>query len=75
MSNIIKSGAWYFRIDPSNSKNLQRATNPNSGFSNVTQFNGAEIYDLTEGSKDGEVYADTSNGRWVRLPSGNIKKV
>lgn len=64
---------FFYRINPSNDKELQRSSNGSSGWSRVCGFNDAHIYDLSvSGDK---IIANTSNGTFVREHSGVVHKL
>ena len=74
MAQTVKAGAYLYRINPSNDKELQRCSIGASSWSRVCDFNGYHILDLLLASngKDIEVYTDRYN--YVREYSGNIRK-
>ena len=75
MAQIVKSGSFLYRINPSNDKELQRCSiGATNGWSRVCDFNGNHILDLllAGNGKDIEVYTDRYV--YVRDFSGGIHK-
>ena len=74
MANTVRVGAFLYRINPSNDKEMQRCPMGGSSWSRVTEFNGNHILDLllAPNGKDIEVYTD----RYVYIHdhSGGIRK-
>lgn len=73
MAQSVRIGSFIYRINPSNDKELQRATLGSNGWSRVCEFGGNHILDLLLASngKDIEVYTDRYN--YIREASGNIR--
>lgn len=75
MAQLVKAGAWYYRIDPKNSKYLQRSTqSDDKSFSHYTEFSGADILDLSTAGNGSDVIVETSKGRWVKENGNSFRK-
>ena len=48
MANTVRVGAFLYRINPSNDKEMQRCPIGGNSWSRVTEFNGNHILDLDE---------------------------
>ena len=74
MANTVRVGAFLYRINPSNDKEMQRCPMGGNSWSRVTEFNGNHILDLllAPNGKDIEVYTD----RYVYIcdNSGGVRK-
>ncbi|MDD7067017.1 MAG: hypothetical protein SOU49_04740 [Sodaliphilus pleomorphus] len=72
MARECKAGNWLFRINPSNDKELQRATIGSSCYSLLwTAPNGERILDINPNGEDVDIQTDRHN--YVRLKSGGVK--
>lgn len=74
MAQTVRIGAFLYRINPNNDKELQRCSIGATSWSRVCEFNGYHILDLLLASngKDIEVYTDRYI--YVREYSGGIRK-
>lgn len=71
MSSIVKAGSWYFRVDPHDSKQLQRSFDVNDHWSVVCRV-ASEILDIDASGED--VVISTKAGIYIRDKSGNVYK-
>lgn len=71
MASTIKAGNWYYRINPSNHKELQRTNVLGQTFFRYAECGGAEIFDLS--TKGDDLILETSSGKWC-LPKGGMLK-
>ena len=74
MANTVRVGAFLYRINPNNDKEMQRCPIGGNSWSRVTEFNGNHILDmlLAPNGKDIEVYTDRYV--YIRDHSGGIRK-
>ncbi len=74
MANTVRVGAFLYRINPSNDKEMQRCPMGSNSWSRVTEFNGNHILDLllAPNGKDIEVYTDRYV--YIRDNSGGVRK-
>lgn len=71
MARECKAGSWLFRINPSNDKELQRASIGSTSYSQVwTAPNGERILDIN--AKGDEVLIQTDRRNYVRSKSGGV---
>ncbi len=74
MGNVCKAGSWVFRINPSDSRQLQRASVGSSSFSHLWSApNGERIVDLSPRGDDLEISTDRHT--YIRSKSGNVKEL
>ena len=73
MASECKAGSWMFRINPSDSKQLQRATVGSSSYSHLWSApNGERILDISARGEDVEICTDRHT--YIRTKSGNVKQ-
>lgn len=71
MASECKAGNWLFRINPSNDRELQRASMGSSSYSHIWSApNGERILDII--AKGDEVFISTTRHTYVRSRSGGI---
>jgi len=74
MARECKAGNWLFRINPSNDKELQKASMGSSSYSHLWSApNGERILDINAKGEDVEISTDRHS--YLRTKSGNIKLV
>ena len=73
MADVVKAGPWFFRANPNNPNELQRASSANGNFSHVDSIPNGKILDLS--TKGDDVIIEATNGRYVRLHGGGIRKL
>ncbi len=71
MARECKAGSWLFRIDPSNDKQLQRASIGSTYSLLWTAPNGERIFDIESNGED--VIIQTDRHCYVRSKSGGVK--
>lgn len=73
MATTVKEGGFFYRINPNNPTELQRATSISSNsWSRVCGCNGAEILDIATRGTD--IVMSTSAGTYVRSHHGVVTK-
>ena len=74
MANTVRVGAFLYRINPNNDKEMQRCPIGGNSWSRVTEFNGNHILDLllAPNGKDIEVYTDRYV--YIKMYSGGVRK-
>lgn len=71
MAKECKAGSWLFRINPSNDKELQRASMGSSSYSHLWSApNGERILDIN--AKGEDVLISTDRHNYIRSKSGNV---
>ncbi len=71
MAQAVKAGAYLYRINPSNDRELHRASMGSSSFSHIWSApNGERILDII--AKGDEVFISTTRHTYVRSKSGGI---
>ena len=71
MARECKAGSWLFRINPSNARELQRASTGSTSYSLVWSVpNGERILDIMAKGEDVAIQTDRHN--YVRSKSGNV---
>jgi len=72
MARECKAGSWLFRINPSNDKELQKASIGSSSYSHLWSApNGERILDINAKGEDVEISTDRRT--YLRTKSGNVK--
>ena len=74
MAQTVKAGAFLYRINPNNDKELQRCSIGASSWSRVCDFNGNHILDLLLASNEKDIKIYTERYVYVREYSGGIRK-
>lgn len=71
MARECKAGSWLFRINPSNDKELQKASLGSSSYSHIWSApNGERILDIM--AKGDEVLIQTDRRNYIRSKSGGV---
>lgn len=71
MARECKAGSWLFRINPSNDKELQKASLGSSSYSHIWSApNGERILDII--AKGDEVLIQTDRRNYIRSKSGGV---
>lgn len=71
MARECRAGSWLFRINPSNDRELQRASMGSSSYSHIWSApNGERILDIN--ASGDEVVIDTNRHTYVRSKSGGV---
>ena len=71
MARECKAGNWLFRINPSNDKELQKASLGSSRYSHIWSApNGERILDII--AKGDEVLIQTDRRNYIRSKSGGV---
>jgi hypothetical protein len=71
MARECKAGSWLFRINPSNDKELQRASTGSSSYSHLWSApNGERILDIN--AKGEDIVISTDRHTYVRSKSGGV---
>lgn len=71
MARECKAGNWLFRINPSNDKELQKASLGSSSYSHIWSApNGERILDII--AKGDEVLIQTDRRNYIRSKSGGV---
>lgn len=71
MASECRAGNWLFRINPSNNRELQRASTGSTSYSQVWSApNGEKILDIV--SKGDDVLIKTDKRDYVRSKSGGV---
>lgn len=71
MARECKAGTWLFRINPSNDKELQKASLGSTSYSHIWSApNGERILDIS--SRGEEVLINTDRHNYVRSKSGGV---
>ena len=71
MARECKAGSWLFRINPSNDRELQRASMGSTSYSHIWSApNGERILDINPKGED--VVISTTRHTYVRCKSGNV---
>ena len=71
MGNACKAGAWLFRINPKNDRELQKASIGSSSYSFLWSApNGEHILDISPKGEDVLIQTDRHN--YIRQKSGGI---
>jgi hypothetical protein len=71
MAQKIKAGGWFYRINPSKSKELQISASSDGSYSHIWDFS-SEIFDLQASGSD--VIVSTAQGTFIRKISGIVEK-
>lgn len=71
MAQKIKAGDWYFCINPSDPKELQRSGCANGQFCKVCSLD-SEIFDIE--AKGSDVLMHAAKGDYIRRSSGIVEK-
>ena len=71
MARECRAGSWLFRINPSNDKELQKASLGSSSYSHIWSApNGERILDIM--AKGDEVLIQTDRRNYIRSKSGGV---
>ena len=73
MAQMVRVGTFIYRINPNDTREMQRCSIGASSWSRIAYFNGYRILDLLLDSNEQDIIVYTERYVYVREYSGNIR--